>query len=192
MPESLPTGKSGPEFRTLVSDSELVFFLPHCSAPLEIVLKNILPPPTSAPAACPPGPKVRPPPFAGPGQEGNGSPAGWRQDGRLNALRPEIKQDSVGAATCKSPLREGQFQVTSELRDSHRHPTPPSGPPCLPSGGAWEPRHRALPGFIPPSRISCGRALDPLPTVINTRARPVKWWRVTDLRFKTCSYFLAV
>ena len=107
-------------------------------------------------------------------------------------LRPEIKQGSVGAATCKSPLREGQFQVTSELGDSHRHPTPPSGPPCMPPGGAWEPRHRVLPGFVPPPRISCGRALDLVPTVINTRTRPVKGWMVTDLRFKTCGYFLAV
>lgn len=69
-----------------------------------------------------------------------------------SALRLEIKQASLRSAR-KSALKETQFQMTSELDNSHRHPTPPARPPCCPLGvrcvplTPWEPRHRVLTGF---------------------------------------------
>lgn len=49
-------------------------------------------------------------------------------------LRPEIKRGSPQSCMGINQPHRGEFQVSSELRDSHRHPTPPSGPPCGPSG----------------------------------------------------------
>lgn len=65
-----------------------------------------------------------------------------------SALRLEIKWPS--RERCKSPLKEQQFQVTSELKDSHRHPIPASKPPCCPVGGGLA--HPGNPGPPRPHR----------------------------------------
>ena len=73
---------------------------------------------------------------------GHGSPPGGDGGGMATQDSGRRSNRAVSEPPRVNHRSSGQFQVTGEPGDSHRHPIPPSGPPCSPSG--WG--HLARPG----------------------------------------------